>query len=1185
MRLSRIEIKGFKSFAEETHIHFNEDIIGIVGPNGSGKSNVVDAIRWVLGEQSSRELRLENMGDVIFNGSKTRKPGKVARVSLTFENTKNLLSTEFSEVTLTRRLYRTGESEYLINDVKCRLKDIRSLFLDSGVGSNSYAIIALGMVDDILADKENARRMMFEEAAGISKYKDRKKETLQKLKHTQEDLDRIEDLVFEIQKNLKTLERQAKRTKRFYEIKEEYKKRSIELSAIHLVQHRKDKKETESKLTQESDHIRELETAITHKEAEIESVRKSHTDQELALSQSQKEINTLVSEIRNLEENARIAKQQLEFRIKESREHSQRIELWTRDLEKLTKQKEIYEDRVEKEEKGFLELKDKWEQVSSTLQGLKEKYESSKLAYDDQYKQIRSMEQLSNELEKSIAISESRQDTYTRDQQRFQQSIQEIRMALETRRERIEELEQEEKKWNTRIAELDEIIFAKQSEQEILENEEEAIVKVLQRLNRELDAKTHERKLLQEFLKKMEGFPESIRYLSQHLKWKGRGIILSDLLSADPPYRGLLENYLDQYLNYFVVETISDAVEAVHLLHQEDKGRAYFFILDELKEPDSDDTTAMPGEVKALDVVKFDPRYQSLFSHLLNGVYFGDGGAQETWSDQNGKILITLDGLYQRSEGQITGGVVGLFEGSKLGRQQQIDQLEVDIAGVKEKIAQCEKDLDRINGRISELDTTELDEQIKSWKISLEGIRTQIMKLKTTQEIEEKNLAREEEALKKIEDAQRSDTKSWEAQKLEHKKLKQQLADLQQELSDKDVLYRSISEEYNELRQTYNQLHIQMLQQQNLLETVQREQEIVVEKIKILHKDLNYSQQKVAESEESVRKLNFSMEEIEKSLHDQIRKREEREQLLNDAEKKYYKIRSTISQLESEVKVMNQQFRNSQSLINGWKDNLNATKFAISRIIERMEIEFGVGEKDIPEEVDDTLVDDRELIELECEKLKSRIQSYGEINPLAVEAYDEIKERHDNIVKQRDDVVQARDQLMETISEIETTATTKFMEAFNRVRDNFIEVFRRLFTEDDTCDLVLLEPENPLESKIEIVAKPKGKKPKSISQLSGGEKTLTATALLFALYLLKPAPFCIFDEVDAPLDDANISKFNRIIKEFSRDSQFIIITHNKLTMEAVDVIYGVFMENSGVSKVAAVDFRHLDEISEFATVG
>src|SRR5690606_20453086 len=459
-------------------------------------------------------------------------------------------------------------------------------------------------------------------------------------------------------------------------------------------------------------------------------------------------------------------------------------------------------------------------------------------------------------------------------------------------------------------------------------------------------------------------------------------------------------------------------------------------------------------------------------------------------------------------------------------------------------------------------------------------IRTQIMKLKTTQEIEEKNLAREEEALKKIEDAQRSDTKSWEAQKLEHKKLKQQLADLQQELSDKDVLYRSISEEYNELRQTYNQLHIQMLQQQNLLETVQREQEMVVEKIKILHKDLNYSQQKVAESEESVRKLNFSMEEIEKSLHDQIRKREEREQLLNDAEKKYYKIRSTISQLESEVKVMNQQFRNSQSLINGWKDNLNATKFAISRIIERMEIEFGVGEKDIPEEVDDTLVDDRELIELECEKLKSRIQSYGEINPLAVEAYDEIKERHDNIVKQRDDVVQARDQLLETISEIETTATTKFMEAFNQVRDNFIEVFRRLFTEDDTCDLVLLEPENPLESKIEIVAKPKGKKPKSISQLSGGEKTLTATALLFALYLLKPAPFCIFDEVDAPLDDANISKFNRIIKEFSRDSQFIIITHNKLTMEAVDVIYGVFMENSGVSKVAAVDFRHLDEISE-----
>lgn len=1178
-------MKGFKSFADETHIIFEDDIIGIVGPNGSGKSNVVDAIRWVLGEQSSRELRLESMGDVIFNGSKGKKAGKVARVSLTFENTKNLLPTEYSEVTLTRKLYRSGESEYMINDVKCRLKDIRALFMDSGIGSNSYAIIALGMVDDILADKENARRMMFEEAAGISKYKERKKETLNKLKHTEEDLARIEDLVFEIQKNLKSFERQAKRTKRFYEIKESYKTLSTKLASIQLLHHRKAKKETEQKLTQESDRLRQLETTITQKEAEIEAVRKSHTDQEVALSQSQKGINALAAKIRNTEENMRIAKQQLDFRRKEVEEHEGRIQQWEEDLEKLSGQEERHKSRIDSERAAHQEIKTQWEKASENLQSLKAKYESSKLAFDEQYETIRSLEKESNQLEKSIAINESRQDNYVKDQQRLENLIREIKTTLDSRTGEVKELAKEEQKWGAQIDELEETIFAKHSEQESLENQEEAIVKVLQRLNRELDAKTHERKLLQEFLKKMEGFPESIRFLSRHRDWKGKGIILSDLLSAVPPYRGLLETYLDQYLNYFVVQSVDDAAEAVQLLSDSDKGRGYFFILDEIEQPIDDTTQAQPGEERALDLVKYDERYHLLFSHLLQGVYFTDSEGQNSWSDDAGKVLITLDGRVQRRKGRLTGGVVSLFEGSKLGRQQQIDQLEVEIGEVKEKIANCETELDRINDRISELDTTDLEEKLQTWKSEVEGVRARQMKITTTQEIERQTLSKEEASLEELVRAIKTDAETWASQKEKFKKLQQDLSNQQNTLSQRDALYRSLSDEYNELRANYNQLHIKMVQQENLLETVQREQEMVVEKKQNLQKDMAYSKQKIVESEEATQKLKLSITGYEATLQADIREREAQEALLNDAEKKYYKARSAIGQLESEVKSLNQQFRNSQSLINGWKDNMNSTKFAISRIIERMDIEFGLGEGDIPEDVDEEVLNDREAIEQECEKIKTRIQNYGEINPLAVEAFDEIKVRHDDIVQQRDDVVEARDQLMETMSEIETTATQKFMDAFNQVRENFIEVFRRLFTEDDTCDLILLDPEIPLESKIEIVAKPKGKKPKSISQLSGGEKTLTATALLFALYLLKPAPFCIFDEVDAPLDDANIYKFNRIIKEFSRDSQFVIITHNKLTMEAVDVIYGVFMENTGISKVAAVDFRHLDEVSELATVG
>ena len=1185
MRLSRIEIKGFKSFADETHILFTDNIIGIVGPNGSGKSNIVDAIRWVLGEQSSRELRLESMGDVIFNGSKGKKPGVMARVSITFENTKNLLPTEYTEVTLTRKLFRSGDSEYSINDVKCRLKDIRGLFLDSGIGSNSYAIIALGMVDDILADKENARRMMFEEAAGISKYKERKKETLSKLRHTEEDLDRIEDLVFEIDKNLKSLERQARRTKKFYEIKDSYKTLNINLAALHLLEHRKEKKETEQKLQEESGRIRNLETTITQKEAEIESVRKSHTDQEIALSKSQKEINELVSQIRNTEENLRIGKQQLEFRRKEKEEHSSRIGTLQQELKVLEDKSLQYEERASKERSVHLQLKSQWEKTSEELNSLKAKYESSKISFDSQYEEIRRLEKETNQLEKSIAISESRRESYVKDEKRLRDTIQQIQTALESREGEVEALKKEEARWTAKIEKQEEIIFARNAEKEELENKEESIVKVLQRLNRQLDARTDERKLLIGFMKKMEGFPESIRFLSRSESWKGKGIILSDLLSAEPPYRSLLESYLDQYLNYFVVETVDDAVEAVRLLSDSDKGRGNFFILDELDEEAEDQAPGVEHAVKALDLVKFDPKYGVLFRQLLKDVYFTESHTTTSWEDDVDRVLLSTDGRIQRARGRLTGGVVSLFEGSKLGRQQQIDQLEVEIEEIRVKIENCEEELDQLNDRISDLDTEDLEEKLRSWKKELSTVQAGKMKITTTREIELQSLEREEKALNELITARSTDSQSWVAQKDQYNVLQQNLEARQRELADKDSLYRSLSDQYSELRQVYNQMHIKVVQQENLLDTLNRELEMISEKKTSLQKDIAYSIQKIDESEEATQKHRSSIDRYEETLKEDIKRREAMEALLNDAEKKYYKARSTIGQLETEVKTLNQQFRNSQSLINGWKDVLNSTRFAMTRIIERMQIEFGVGEKDIPEEVVPELLQDRASMEEDCERIKTRIQNYGEINPLAVEAFDEIKERYDDIVQQRDDVVKARQQLMETIDEIESTATEKFMDAFSQVRENFIQVFRRLFTEDDTCDLILLDTENPLDSKIEIIAKPKGKKPKSISQLSGGEKTLTATALLFALYLLKPAPFCIFDEVDAPLDDANIYKFNRIIKEFSRDSQFVIITHNKLTMETVDVIYGVFMENTGISKVAAVDFRHLDEVSELATVG
>src|SRR5690625_4729516 len=523
MRLSRIEMKGFKSFADETHIIFNDDVIGIVGPNGSGKSNIVDAIRWVLGEQSSRELRLESMGDVIFNGSKNKKAAQMARVSLTFENTKNLLPTEYSEVTLTRKVYRSGESEYRINDVKCRLKDIQNLFMDSGIGSDSYAIIALGMVDDILDDKENARRKMFEEAAGIAKYKQRKKETLRKLDHTNDDLDRIEDLVFEIEKNLKALERQARRTKRFYQIRDQYKEKSLELAAIQLHQHLEKEKDIREKLNAESQKLRSLEGEITQKEVNIEKVKHENVDKEQALTKSQKEINQLISDIRSIEENLRIDRQQKEFREREQKEHSERIETLSKEEKSLQESRTSYMKRVEEAKAKFESAKVGLEKIKSSRDALRMKYESSKQDYDEEYEASRELEKEVTTLEKGIAIAQSNEESHQREIEKLEYDISQKEAGLWKKMDETEELKQEAKHWEVKIDETEEEIAKMVTEKNELEKTKEKLVQDLQRLNRNLDAKTNERNLLQEFINKMEGFPESTKFLSRHASWKKKG--------------------------------------------------------------------------------------------------------------------------------------------------------------------------------------------------------------------------------------------------------------------------------------------------------------------------------------------------------------------------------------------------------------------------------------------------------------------------------------------------------------------------------------------------------------------------------------------------------------------------------------------------------------------------------------
>jgi chromosome segregation protein len=414
------------------------------------------------------------------------------------------------------------------------------------------------------------------------------------------------------------------------------------------------------------------------------------------------------------------------------------------------------------------------------------------------------------------------------------------------------------------------------------------------------------------------------------------------------------------------------------------------------------------------------------------------------------------------------------------------------------------------------------------------------------------------------------------------------VADIKSQISNTDDSFREIAEELSAASANYNEKNIAFIRQQNRVTALQQElsfRENQLSEITILRQQNEVS---LAGSQEEIDTIQQKIDAIQLSLQEAYAVKTERETGLTEAEQAYYQARGGINELEDKMRKVSRLRQDTQILVNQLKDKFSSIKFDISTVAQRLRIEFSIDVNDFIKEdieIDEKVAQlDPTELELKVERLKSRIDNYGEINPMAVEAYDEMKERYETISTQRDDIVAAKDSLIQTIKEIEETATIQFLDAFDKARVYFIDVFRSLFTEDDNCDLILLTPENPLESKIEIVAKPKGKRPQSISQLSGGEKTLTATALLFALYLLKPAPFCIFDEVDAPLDDANINKFNKIIKKFSKESQFIIVTHNKLTMEAVDTIYGVHMAEQGVSAVTAVDFREFDESGVFKEV-
>jgi chromosome segregation protein len=1172
MRLKSLEIKGFKSFANETVLHFNADVTGVVGPNGSGKSNVVDAIRWVLGEQKSSQLRLDKMSSIIFNGTKKRKEGQIAQVTLTFDNTKNVLPTEYTSVAISRILYRSGESEYRLNGVSCRLKDITSLFLDTGIGPDSYAIIALNMVEDMLSDREQARRKMFEQAAGVSKYKARKLETKQKLEATAADLDRVEDLLFEIIDQLKKLEKQAERAKRFYELKNEYKTISVELAVHNLARHKKTFKELEGQIAREEDNYRSTEAMARLLEADVEAKRKSHTDKETSLSEQQQEANRLTGRIRGKENEKAMLEQKRSFINNDLLRLNDQIGHSTNALKSLESEIEGYTTDLNYERNLEAEFENSLGEAQKNLETVRSSHNLLKGNLDEFVQDQQRVEREIVEFEKTKAIQGNQIENLRRDVERTLGDIATRREEMKVLEKNLAEQSTAEAAQTKKITELEASEQKRKDDISASETQQEALVKKLADHNRILDARRNEHKLTKSMVESLEGFPESIKFLSQDKEWAKRCPLLSDLIYVREEYRIVIENYLENYLNYYVVPNAEEAMKAIGLLGQSQKGRANFFMLDAFQQY-TVPLTLLPGGIRAVELVEVEAPYRPLIEFLLENVVITEE-SMPTVSPGSDLTILSKSGTFVKRKFSMSGGSVGLFEGKKIGRKKNLEILETEIKKFESTESQLNTQLGTIRAHLQALKNADQS-------VSLQREReahNRLSQEKAGMQAKLDNIA----AFVANFDAQAGDANQrikslTESNALIEQQLKEKNSAaeaMRERLTNADGSFRDVAEQLSLASATFNQKNIEFIRQQNKVNTFRQELTFREKRRDDLRQSLSTAQVNLARNTDEVGLLEGEIQRIVEDLTTAYAEKKQKEAALSGVEQAYFKARNEIHELENKQRDNFRKQQDLQGLVNRLKEKFSDVKFEITAIGERLRAEFGIGVNDVINQEPNAEYD-RETLEKDVNNLKRRLDNYGEINPMAIEAYNEIKERHDTIAGQRNDINEAKENLLLTMKEIEETATARFLESFAQVRENFIKVFRTLFTEDDSADLLLSNPDNPLDSDINIIAKPKGKRPQTIAQLSGGEKTLTATALLFALYLLKPAPFCIFDEVDAPLDDANIEKFNRIIRQFSADSQFIVVTHNKATMAAVDTIYGVYMPEQGVSAVTLVDFRKL----------
>jgi len=1194
MYLSKLEIFGFKSFAQKTSVLFNEGITSIVGPNGCGKTNIVDAIRWSLGEQRSSALRSDKMENVIFNGTANKKPMGMSEVSLTIQNTKGILPTDYSEVTITRRIFRSGESEYLLNKNICRLKDITNLFMDTGIGANAYSVIELKMVETILSNKADERRVMFEEAAGVNKYKLRRRLALRKLEEVKADLTRVNDIVTEVEKKVNSLERQAKRADKYNKISLTLRELEIDLAERELAFFNKERVDSKNKKEENFKIKINFESQLTELEDKIKDVKHHLSDAEAKLKVKRDEVTSLREEIYNRQKKISVEqekKRSLEENIIRYKQELEELKIQLQNSEKIIKEGSLAIANYGNNISSRTSVKETLEQdVADSKLKLEEKRTEVKTENQSLVEKVKEITNKENDLVNLQKQIEARNISINKANEKIQALTNNIAKTVGF----ISELNDEKSKTDAELAEAEAEYLRKQKEKEELGKEFARLKEKELGIKSIINALKDKISFIQTLIDNLEGVSKGAKALLESNDWTSKEkTLLAYAGNTSEEFRFAIEAALKNNLNNILVDTIEDLKKGIKYLKDKNIGKAGFYITSTFEKENGGffnsirnfllnrkrkSVSKEKGFIDwAKDVVKTEPKWKTFFDRITENVAIVDSldTAFRLKQKYKGFSFTTLDGDYLDGSGVIEGGSLPKGDDSLFGRKQYLDKIknelpvhEKELEQLQEKIHNTEEKIVSIDlkvlsdrGRMLVNDLANLEKQIAQFEYEKKKSNDEIEK--TRQEIHE--LAAESNGIDN-DRIKLGDLVNSLRLQMKQKEKKREL--LEPEFNSLDDIYNKKVSELNNIN-----LEIERLngEKRNTENAVQRAKE----NINNIQKTINKRETDIKTSSDETSSLTEEIKTDEQTLQSL----DENKKILLEEEKKidaeYGEIKTQINNIEKEQN----RIRNERERV---QDEIHQSEMKLSELSLKMENLREHIKESYSLTLEQKTFDDLDSIDFnqrteEVNALKQQIKNLGPINLLAYSEYEEEKERFDFLSRQRNDLLDSEKDIVKTIEEINITAQTLFMNTFEKIRENFINIFRSLFNPGDEADLRLEESAasvtDPLEAKIEIIAKPKGKRPTSIELLSGGEKTLTAIALLFAIYLVKPSPFCILDEIDAPLDDANIDRFTKIIKDFSKDTQFIVVTHNKRTMEAADTLYGVTMQDEGVSKLVAVRFN------------